>query len=97
MKIPMVNSFMNTVGDTIGDTMKGNSASRAARKQYGAEMAGKEWNIDGSCQMNCLTQEQTLALSKNGVTSEKWAEANRKQQTKMGSQTTGAWVSGNEA
>ncbi len=39
----LVGSVMDSVGDSIKGTINGNSASRAARKQYGAEQASKSW------------------------------------------------------
>ena len=95
----LVNSFMNAVGDTIGDTIQGNRASRAARKQYGADLAGKEWSNCGekgqsACGANQLTPTERAQLDKVGVTADKWTNGKVKERTKWGSETAAARAAG---
>ena len=92
----IVNSIAEGVGDTIKAQINGNAASRAARKEYGSGLAGKAWNADGKCTGNCLTQEQTQELQRNGITSDKWNAASAKKQGKYASQTATAWSKGKE-
>lgn len=83
----LVNSFMNTVGDTIGDTVKGNSASRVARKKYGADMAGRDYES--------FDQATKTELAKVGVKdADTWKNASTKERTKWGSKTASARASG---
>ncbi len=93
----LVSSIMDGVGDTVKGAINGNSASRAARNEYGASMAGKAWNADGKCSGNCLTQQQTQELMKNNVTKDTWENASVKQQKKMGRKTASAWAEAAEA
>ncbi len=75
----LVDSIMGGIGDTIKGNMSANAASRAARKQYGAEMAGKKWGE--------LSAAQQAELTKNNVTEKMWNNASTRTQRRYGSQT----------
>ncbi len=87
----LVGAVMDGVGDSIKGAINGNSASRAARKQYGAQVAGSNWDKLSAEDQNYLT-----SVYKDKAAST-WKDMQPKERAKVMSRSTTAVQKGQDA
>ncbi len=85
----LVSAVMDGVGDNIKGVINGNAASRAARKQYGAQVAGSNYEN--------LSAEDKAYLASVSKGQDEWNKMKPKERAKLMSHSTVAVTRGQEA
>ena len=85
----LVGAVMDGVGDSIKGAINGNAASRAARKQYGAQVAGSNYEN--------LSAEDKAYLASVSKGQDEWNKMKPKERAKLMSHSTVAVTRGQEA
>ncbi len=85
----LVGAVMDGVGDSIKGAINGNAASRAARRQYGAQVAGSNYEN--------LSPEDKAYLASVSTSPEQWEAMKPKARAKLMSHSTVAVTRGQEA